>query len=199
MVKKYPICYFDIELDTSLIDVNVHPQKRLVKISKEDKLTQILQKVISETMLKNFKVFETNVDSVKTTSDTNSLQTTLEEKYNYDKSKLKPQQIVSFHNESKASDVNIEFNSELEQTTFSSSDVVYESAMSRNVTTNSSRNNLEEITYIGQYLNSYLLGQIGTNLVLIDQHAAMERINYELYLQQLETNEKYVSTLVVPI
>ena len=38
---------------------------------------------------------------------------------------------------------------------------------------------------IGQYLNSYLLCQVGSDLLLIDQHAAHERIGFEKLKRQL--------------
>ncbi len=39
---RYPICYLNIEADYQLIDVNVHPNKYEVRISKEEALSQLI-------------------------------------------------------------------------------------------------------------------------------------------------------------
>ena len=43
--------------------------------------------------------------------------------------------------------------------------------------------------YIGQLFGTYLLAQTDNELVLIDQHAAAERINYEKILKQILANQ----------
>ncbi len=52
---------------------------------------------------------------------------------------------------------------------------------------------------IGQYLNSYLLCQAGEELVLIDQHAAHERIGFERLRRQLEANGIASQNLLFPV
>lgn len=189
MVNRYPICFFNINIDTSLIDVNVHPQKRLVKISKEDELVKLLYNVISEKILSSFSVFEAsvNADTRKENKDIEYKQSTISDFTN--------------HSVKSANDKVIIMNSNLtEDDVFTSSDVVYDETLSKFGTiVSDNRNSLPEITYIGQYDNSYIIGQIEDKLVLIDQHAAMERINYEKYLKKLKVDEKYVTKLVIPI
>ena len=50
MVGRYPIALIDIKLDASLIDVNVHPQKREIKFSNE----YVIAGLIRETIRKAF-------------------------------------------------------------------------------------------------------------------------------------------------
>lgn len=45
---RYPICYINIETDYQLVDVNVHPNKLEVRISKEEYLTQLIVDTIHE-------------------------------------------------------------------------------------------------------------------------------------------------------
>ncbi|MDT8441024.1 MAG: DNA mismatch repair endonuclease MutL [Desulfuromonadales bacterium] len=52
---------------------------------------------------------------------------------------------------------------------------------------------------IGQYLNSYLLCQAGDQLVLIDQHAAHERIGFERLRQQLRAGRVASQALLFPL
>jgi DNA mismatch repair protein MutL len=46
MVGRYPIAVINIDLDPVLVDVNVHPAKREVRLSKEDQLTKLIAATI---------------------------------------------------------------------------------------------------------------------------------------------------------
>ena len=52
--------------------------------------------------------------------------------------------------------------------------------------------------YIGQLFGTYILAQTEKELVVIDQHAAAERINYEKILSELEKDENFGYDLLVP-
>lgn len=48
MVGRFPIAVIEIEMDPLLVDVNVHPTKQEVRLSKEQELTTLLSKTINE-------------------------------------------------------------------------------------------------------------------------------------------------------
>ena len=48
MVGRYPLAVINIELDPFLVDVNVHPAKREVRLSKEPQLAALISQAISE-------------------------------------------------------------------------------------------------------------------------------------------------------
>ena len=50
MVGRFPITVIDIEMDFQLVDVNVHPTKQEVRISKEVELSVLIQKAIHESI-----------------------------------------------------------------------------------------------------------------------------------------------------
>lgn len=54
-------------------------------------------------------------------------------------------------------------------------------------------------TYIGQLQQSYLLFENPQGLVLIDQHAAQERVYFEEYLNQIETSSVQKQPLMFPV
>ena len=54
-------------------------------------------------------------------------------------------------------------------------------------------------TYIGQLQQSYLLFENPQGLILIDQHAAQERIYFEEYLKQIETSSVQRQPLMFPV
>ena len=51
--KHYPIAVIKIKTDPLLVDVNVHPTKREVRLSKETELSRLLTSAISSVLLKN--------------------------------------------------------------------------------------------------------------------------------------------------
>lgn len=47
-IGRYPICYINIQMDPILVDVNVHPTKLEVRLSKEEQLYDLIVKKIRE-------------------------------------------------------------------------------------------------------------------------------------------------------
>ena len=60
------------------------------------------------------------------------------------------------------------------------------------------KDRIGNLYYIGQLFGTYLLAQTDDELVLIDQHAAAERINYEKILLELENGENVGYDLLIP-
>lgn len=50
MIGRYPIAVLNITLDPQLLDVNVHPTKQEVRISKEDDLYELVKQAIAESL-----------------------------------------------------------------------------------------------------------------------------------------------------
>jgi len=50
MVGRYPIAVVEIKMDPLLVDVNVHPTKQEVRLSKEPELTALVSKVINDVL-----------------------------------------------------------------------------------------------------------------------------------------------------
>ncbi|MBS4455946.1 DNA mismatch repair endonuclease MutL [Tuanshanicoccus lijuaniae] len=51
MIGRYPISVIDITLDPQLVDVNVHPTKQTVRLSKESELNTLLYEAVQQVLL----------------------------------------------------------------------------------------------------------------------------------------------------
>lgn len=60
------------------------------------------------------------------------------------------------------------------------------------------KNKLISSRYIGSFLKKYLFFESGTCLIIIDQHAAQERITYEQLVGQIESDSIEIQHLVTP-
>ena len=65
MINRYPLCVINIEMDPILIDVNVHPTKQEVRLSKEAELIRLIKEVIAE-RLSNYTYIPQGMNNVLT-------------------------------------------------------------------------------------------------------------------------------------
>jgi len=61
------------------------------------------------------------------------------------------------------------------------------------------RGKLEKAGYIGCYRNKYLFFDAGDTLLIIDQHAAHERIRYEILKSQWESGAIEIQRILTPL
>ena len=65
MINRYPLCVINIEVDPILLDVNVHPTKQEVRLSKEAELIRLIKEVIAE-RLSNYTYIPQGMNNVLT-------------------------------------------------------------------------------------------------------------------------------------
>ena len=65
MINRYPLCVINIEMDPILLDVNVHPTKQEVRLSKEAELIRLIKEVIAE-RLSNYTYIPQGMNNVLT-------------------------------------------------------------------------------------------------------------------------------------
>ena len=65
MINRYPLCVINIEMDSILLDVNVHPTKQEVRLSKEAELIRLIKEVIAE-RLSNYTYIPQGMNNVLT-------------------------------------------------------------------------------------------------------------------------------------
>lgn len=177
---KYPVVVLKIDTDPTLIDVNVHPTKQDIKISKINELSNLITTTINDALKKSLLVPEVNVSKyVSEDEDTNLFNIVSEEVVPYEKTNITQEQL----------DFKETFNKIEEQ-------VLTES--NRDVEVNELVKKLELYPQ-GVVFGTYIVAQNDEGMFLIDQHAAQERINYEKVLNAFKSKKIETTTLLIPM
>ncbi len=168
---KFPIVILKINTDPTLIDVNIHPTKQDIKLSKINDAYQLIYETIKEALYKNLLI----PSALKTSS------------YNETKEEV----VETLIKETEKKEDHYQENNQVRL------DLTYEEKED-SVIINEEMKSL--VLYpVGVALGTYIIAQNEEGVYLIDQHAAQERINYEKYLKALKTKEITTTSLLFPI
>ncbi len=181
--STYPIVVIKIETDPTLIDVNVHPTKQDIKFSKmgelRDLLTKVIKEALYETMLIPNAIMETPFgDSEDENFDDEFIESQLPS--------------ALFVREEDELPKNVRLSEESEPKKRIDVQTEIEFAPQKNVQIKAL-----ELHPVGIAMGTYIIAENKEGVYLIDQHAAVERINYEQVLKGLLTNK--AKTLLVPL
>ena len=180
---RYPICLVEIDIDSLLIDVNVHPQKMDIKFSTENNVYNLVKETIIEG-IRGIQIIPTA--TIVPTKE-------IVEPLNFDEYlKLDDEKVVEVKKTTAVLQEEIKETYKHEEKTESPITIKKPSEQVKE------KKRLPYLEYIGQYFGTYLLFQNEEGLFLVDQHAAQERINYEYYLKVLANPPKESIPLLIP-
>lgn len=163
--NRYPYTILYIETDSTLLDVNVHPTKQEIRISKEADLRKLIKEAISSALRSNNLIINQTI-TTKKVEEVKPVQTF------FDYSTLikdKEEQLLT--------------NEEVIQETLKLD--VKETIK-------------KDYEVIGQIHGTYIIAQSKDGFILIDQHAAQERVRYEKY-QKLFKEPASIVDLLIPL
>lgn len=229
MVGRFPIAIIEIEMDPLLVDVNVHPTKQEVRLSKEAELVTLLKQSISEALREENLIPNAYENKMFAKEEKSVEQIELEMPRQVKSDRLaydsisgefyvpKPatpsiaselEEIPSIIEE-KTSHLDSIKESNIEETKHEATDLAFAIGHeTQHVTTQMVKRVLDEpvakerfphLEYFGQMHGTYLFAQSQNGLYIIDQHAAQERIKYELFREQIGHVTTDRQALLVPI
>ena len=196
-IGRYPISVINVEGDPFLTDVNVHPSKQQIRMSKEGELLTLIKESIHKAIQGNVIVPEvTKKETVrpKPSEQVRFWESPPRQELPTKKFSTPVQQPVNTPSP---------IYEKVEQTTQESNWAVNEPLPNNDVTESEDEPTKElfpQLFPVGQVHGTYIIAQNEDGFFMIDQHAAQERIKYEYFrdkLKEAENNERQL--LLVPL
>ncbi len=189
MIHKHPVAILNIKLPANMLDVNVHPAKTDVLFRNESLILLLVKQAIIEHLRDSSLVKEVKI------RDTGAVN---KRDYGYIQEEI-PKEIGK-----KAKEV---FNSRAKEDNFidEGNRESGEASINPNYNDNISRIEKEDILQhlesgriIGQVFFTYIIIELGKELIIIDQHAAHERIAYNQLREDFIKDSVISQNLLLP-
>lgn len=188
--SKYPFCILNFRVDYSLVDVNVHPSKKEVRLSNDKEIAFKVEEIIKEALkeenaVHNISFQEKEVEKVSlfenkpTQFENNNIIRPINPRTEiYQDNQVKEDfsfDLTSFDEEVKKEDIQEEVSEE---------------------DNSLKKDNLPDFKIIGQIHNTYIIIEVSNGFYIVDQHAANERVNYEKFKNLLNRKIEVCSPLI---
>lgn len=170
LVGKHPACALFVELDPASFDANIHPQKRDVKFSSENEIFKTISNTVYEELL---------------SKQTAAVQFSAPAGDN----KFSAPDLPAYREAAAAPAPAAETGSLFESAPQAAQAAAAVPADWRG----------KDLSYLGQLAKSYLLFECESGLLVVDQHAAQERVLFEKYLEEFSRGAIKVQPLLVPL
>lgn len=171
MENKKPIFIINITIDPSLIDVNVHPRKLEVRFEDQQRMIKTMYSCVKAALEKESLTPLGFTESKRYMSD----------KFPKSEPKGDVKDAISFTKD---------FLSERD------SQQIQQTSLPTSISEEEEDGLMKAISQVSE---SYIVAQDRSGLVLIDQHAAHERVRYEQLMDQYENEQKTIQPLLVPL
>ncbi|WP_445479730.1 DNA mismatch repair endonuclease MutL [Lysinibacillus irui] len=210
-IERFPIVVLYIEGDPYLTDVNVHPAKHQIRLSKEPELLKLIEETIREKIRSVIRVpqMEKKEKSVKPATeqlniwkpapkiDVEKMNAIVEKLYDVqtiqenNRQTVEPEPIPDVVEDNWQPAPQIETN-EVEEVSIVEQQEVLEDEPTKEP--------FPELEVVGQIHGTYIVAQMEDGFYLIDQHAAQERIKYEFFREKVgQVNPHERQALLLPL
>ncbi|MER2105705.1 MAG: DNA mismatch repair endonuclease MutL [Solibacillus sp.] len=228
-IERYPIVLLYIEADPQLTDVNVHPAKHQVRLSKEPELLTLIEETIRNAIRDVIRVplAEKKEKPVRVPSEQMNLwkpsyggqpnfneskMTELVEKLSAETPVVREERYIPEPSPAEAVSDYIEETPHVEPEWVPQSTVEYPVAPQPLVESiavepfesqpvvEEKKQHFPHVEIVGQIHGTYIVAQMEDGFYLIDQHAAQERIKYEYYREKVgQVDHNERQALLMPL
>lgn len=215
-IGRFPIVLLNIEMDPLLVDVNVHPSKMEVRISKEAELNELVTEIIKNAFKSKILIPTAYTQEKKEILKSEQTTLVLDERTNPtpERKGIKwdlPVASSTIQEIGTALEVKVEPWSpkevEVEETLQNGWEYTppemelneTEVDTKSNATDDQMESRIPRLYPIGQMHGTYIFAQNENGLYIIDQHAAQERLKYEYFREKVGQVHAELQELLVPI
>lgn len=199
--NRFPIVVLQMDSDTQLVDVNVHPNKWEVRLSKQGEMLDLIKKTIQDALNASLKTVSVSKPEKKSV-----IFEQPEIQYSYPvKPRLKEDKTIeqSFQNYKPIKETIVEEKRIYEEKKIPEIKIQEEPIsypLPKVVETNDKGPEFfKHLQVLAQLHDSYILCSNEEGLVIVDQHAAQERYHYEQLNEKLLVQCTNKQPLMVPI
>ena len=187
--NRYPITVINIEVDPSVIDVNIHPTKMDIKFSKMDTLLELIKVTIEAAIKDRNLIPEVSIRKEKPKRE--ELRFDLERRSNTPKIETEE---ITFD------EPKIPVNESIYEDE-TNGDIVHEVVMENDEykIKEETKEFMPEMYPVGLVHGTYIIAQNEKGMYIIDQHAAKERCNYEKFKKAMGNPNIASTELLFPI
>ncbi|PFA67778.1 DNA mismatch repair endonuclease MutL [Bacillus sp. AFS015802] len=211
-IGRHPIVLLSIEMDPILVDVNVHPSKMEVRISKETELNALVTEGIKR-VFKGKELIPSGSTAPKAALP-KSEQTFMNLDHSAKRQEARPDSVRErllpkeemeklYEPQPPVKDRGVMTRSVSNQAPVQThpNEVVEEpwDQGSQGTGEENEAPRVPALYLVGQMHGTYIFAQNERGLYIIDQHAAQERIKYEFYKEKVGEVEKELQELLVPL
>ena len=175
---RYPVVVLNIKTDPSLLDVNIHPSKADIKFSNFDELKNLINYTIVSALKKKLLIPNIEVKEKVTSPKLENLSLELG-------NNIVEEEIITYRQSLENLINNPNMDEEIDNI--------------EKIEEVKEKEKLPPLYPVGLLLGTYIACQNEKGIYLIDQHAAKERINYEVYSYKLAHPDHHKVSLIVPI
>ncbi|WP_338444363.1 DNA mismatch repair endonuclease MutL [Bacillus spizizenii] len=218
-IGRHPITFIEITMDPILVDVNVHPSKLEVRLSKETELHDLIRDGIKDVfkqqqLIPSAQLPKRSAPAIKNeqqfiTFDEKPAERKVPEKApapSYSPMKLSSVVKEPVHTEEELPSAQFDTPPSFDQEhrievpdVSEDQPVAFEQEHHQEEHPEPTSERVPIMYPIGQMHGTYILAQNENGLYIIDQHAAQERIKYEYFREKVGEVEPEVQDMIVPL
>lgn len=212
MIGRYPLAAINIIMDPRLVDVNVHPSKQTVRLSKEEELAKVLDHAVQTALQAVNPIPNLDINLFNPSRTSKSAQESVPLEFTYHNNQpvkgVSPIPKTHSMNSVKVPQMDqiqedlSELKKEpiLQEVVSKSGEILEVQEPVKTEISDSPHSHLDfaSLRYVGQIHGTYLIAESERGFYLIDQHAAQERIRYEAFMaEEVDTSQQ--QTLLIPL
>lgn len=205
-LNRYPVFLLYINIDSELIDINIHPKKDVIKFLNIEEIINTLSREVHNKLFKNLKIFEVQTKNKDTKNIFNKYYTNDSDNFISNSDNIIKFKDLSYENNFVSDEINEIYTDDKREDNNSQvvtpsenvlvendfEDIFFEKEKSeRKILVNGYR-------HIGNLFLQYILleDNVEKSLYILDHHAAHERINYEKLIKDYEKNNIPTQNLI---